>query len=127
MKLPFVTFMMASLFLGSGCTPYEFVAHKNKSARTDSIQNQAVVQDTNLAVLPLDYQKKYERRHGLLLGCVGSLAGLYLALHLNMQAETLQYETLALGGGVGFICGYLIGRAAGRSYARKKYRLDQEN
>lgn len=112
-----------------GCTHYQFTGKKDSvDAKADSVKL-----DSNRADVPSEYQKSYVVGHGLLFGILGFFAGGYLAYTwgngLKIGEECEDCHSLGLfwiGGGLGFIGGYILGTQVGSRVAKIKYREQQQ-
>jgi len=123
--------LLIFLFLtGYGCAPYQFAIKKDESAKRINSEN--IVPDSNRIEVPSEFKKPYVISHGLLFGIVGFFAGGYLAytwgngLKIGEECQDCHPELFLIGGGIGFVGGYVLGAHIGSRVAEIKYRKQQQ-
>jgi hypothetical protein len=112
-----------------GCTRYQFASKKDSAeAKADT-----VILDSNQVYVPSEYRKPYVVGHGVLFAILGFFAGGYLTytwgngLKIGEECEDCHSPGLFwIGGGIGFIGGYIFGIHVGSRVAKIKYRERQQ-
>lgn len=95
----------------------------SQDSTQDSIQSKVLY-----SYVPEDYIRRYEISHGLLMGTIGFFSGAYffapMAANVPIGGDCFDCDVGGLfwiGGAVGLVSGFVLGRHAGRKIARKKY------